>query len=96
MAAASDDVKPDVKPSVTIKLRLSDNTTTSFKVKAKTSFEKIVETYAKKQGKGADSFVFTFDGTRIPSSEFSKSIAELGLEDGDVVDVNTSQVGGAL
>jgi small ubiquitin-related modifier len=98
MAEASSDVKPDVKPagpSVTIKLRASDNTTTAFKVKGKTSFRKIVDTYSKKMGKEATSLIFIFDGERIDSHLWEKSISDLGMEDGDVVDVNTLQVGGA-
>ena len=57
-----------------------------------TSFKKIAEAYATKKGQPVDAFRFNFDGDRIDT--LTKTVGELDLEDGDVIDAAKIQVGG--
>lgn len=94
--AAAADTKPDVKPGsepVTIKVKAPDGSFLSFRVKGKTKFSKIASAYAEKKGYEVGSLLFTFDGERMEYGD--KSVADLNLEDGDIVDVTREQLGGA-
>jgi len=95
--AAAGDVKPDVKPGneqVTIKVKAADGTSLSFRVKAKTQFKKIASAYAEKKGHAVAGLNFMFDGDRLDYQD--QSVNDLGLADGDIVDVAMAQIGGAL
>jgi len=95
--AAAGDVKPDVKPGsefVTIKVKSADGATLTFKVKAKTMFTKVATAYADKKGHTLESLVFMFDGERLAYE--GSTVSDLGLKDGDIVDVTVPQVGGSF
>ncbi|KAJ3367068.1 Small ubiquitin- modifier 3 [Allomyces javanicus] len=94
------DQKPDVKPAaggtvqqVSLKLRDQQNNEIEFKVKSTTKFQKIAKAYADKKGVDVNSLRFNLDGDRV-DIQSEQTVADLGLEDGDSIDVTTFQVGG--
>ncbi|KAJ3367070.1 Small ubiquitin- modifier 1 [Allomyces javanicus] len=93
------DQKPDVKPAaaggvvqqVTLKLQDSNGNEIEFKVKSTTKFQKIAKAYADKKNIDVSTLRFNIDGEPVV---FEKTVGELDLVDGDVVDVEMKQVGG--
>ena len=62
-----------------------------FKCKPTTKMEMVINTYCQRQGHPASAVRFLFDGERINQEQ---TCAEVGLEDGDSIDVTIEQVGG--
>ena len=63
-----------------------------FKCKPHTTMKKLMDAYATRQGVNRTSVRFLFDGERITDQQTPK---DLGLEEGDSIDVVMEQVGGA-
>lgn len=61
----------------------------SFRIKPTTRFEKVFEAYANKRNLCPSITTFCFDGARV-SGNFSA--AQLGMEDGDILDCVLQQV----
>lgn len=85
-----DEEKPDVKNETHINLKVSDGSNEIFfKIKRATPLRRLMDAFAKRQGKSLESLRFIADGTRInPDS----TPDELDLEDGDVIEAHQEQV----
>lgn len=64
-----------------------------FKIKTTTQLKKLMDAYAEKQGKSVSSLRFLFDGDRINATDTPE---KLGMENEDVIDVRSFQVGGDI
>ncbi|KAH3899580.1 probable Ubiquitin-like protein SMT3 [Saccharomycodes ludwigii] len=87
------DVKPDVKPSEThINLKVSDGSSEIFfKIKRTTQLKRLMEAFAKRQGKDVSSLKFLYDGVRIMADHTPE---DLDMEDNDMIEVYREQLGG--
>lgn len=89
------DEKPNVEggeeEKITIKVANQNGATVSFRVKSSTPLAKLFDAYAKKEGVAASSIKFMLDGAPISPQQTPR---ELGLGEGDQIDVMSSQVGG--
>ncbi|KEG12684.1 small ubiquitin protein [Trypanosoma grayi] len=93
---AEDAGKPAVKaeaPLVSIKVVNADGAEMFFKIKTGTQLKKLIDAYCKKQGISRSSVRFLFDGSPIDES---KTPADLGMEDDDVIDAMVEQTGGNI
>lgn len=80
--------KPD---AMQIKVVAQDGTEIFFKCKPHTQMKKLMDAYASRQGVQLRQVRFLFDGERIREEQTPQ---QLGLEDGDSIDVVMEQVGG--
>ncbi|KJE88408.1 ubiquitin [Capsaspora owczarzaki ATCC 30864] len=89
------DVKPDIKPEtsehVNLKVSSSDGSEVNFKIKKTTKMSKLIDAYCQRVGINPASVRFLFDGARINGDQ---TAADVGLEDGDNIDVMQEQTGG--
>ncbi|KAI5454807.1 SUMO protein smt3 [Naganishia albida] len=98
---------PEVKPeqtSMNIKVRpeldlqevevvtSTDGNEVFFKIKRTTKLNKLKNAYAERVGKQVTSIRFFYDGRRVQDEDTPES---LELEDGDAIEVQLEQVGGA-
>ena len=68
---------------------------THFKIKKTTPLKKLMDAYGSKKGIDPARVVFTFDGVRLnASTDSNKTAAEVGLEDGDMIETKIHQTGG--
>ena len=81
--------KPD---TLSVKVVSQDGTEIFFKCKPHTQMQKLMKAYAERQGVNLQSVRFLFDGERIRETQ---TPGELGIEDGDAIDVVMEQVGGS-
>jgi small ubiquitin-related modifier len=77
---------------ISIRVRSQQGEEVFFKIKPTTMMEKVIRAFADKLGVDAGALRLTFDGERVQGN---KSAQEIGLQDGDVLDVMEFQVGGA-
>lgn len=63
----------------------------TFRIKPTTPMAKLMDIYSKKHGRSDASMRFVFDGARLARDSTAE---ELGMEDGDNIDVFEEQVGG--
>lgn len=86
----SDDVKPDTH----LNIKVSDGTSEIFfKIKRSTPLKRLMEAFAKRQGKSLDSIRFLSDGDRINGDQTPD---DLDLDDGDVIEAHQEQIGGCF
>ena len=88
-ASAGGESKPD---TLNVKVVSQDGTEIFFKCKPHTNMSRLMNAYATRQGVNLKSVRFLFDGERVREDQTPK---DLGLEDGDSIDVVMEQVGGA-
>ncbi|KAJ3045567.1 hypothetical protein HDV00_009224 [Rhizophlyctis rosea] len=69
----------------------SRNTETFFKIKPKTVMKRVMDKYCERQDVKREDVRFLFDGMRVDETQTAE---ELGMEDGDHVDVMDEQLGG--
>lgn len=82
--------KPDVKSETHINLKVSDGTSEIFfKIKRATPLKRLMEAFAKRQGKSLASIRFLYEGQRVNADSTPD---ELELEDGDVIEAHQEQV----
>lgn len=92
-----DAVKPEEEAfnsdpnSVEIKVADQEGREILFRTKKDSPIEKMMNAYSKRQGVDKNSFRFLFDGQRIEASQTPR---DLGMENGDMIDVVLSQTGG--
>ena len=92
-----EDVKNEAKEKsgnneqINLKVVTQDSTEVFFKIKKNTPLKKLMEAFCNKQGLNMSSVRFLNDGVRITPD---KTAADLGLQDGDVIDAMMNQVGG--
>lgn len=94
---ASPDVKPDVKADVKtethLNLKVSDGSSEIFfKIKRTTPLRRLMEAFAKRQGKEMDSLRFLYDGIRIQADQTPD---DLDMEDNDIIEAHREQIGGS-
>jgi small ubiquitin-related modifier len=87
-SAGGAEAKPD---TLNVKVVSQDGTEIFFKCKPHTNMSRLMTAYAQRQGVNLKSVRFLFDGERVREDQTPK---ELGLEDGDSIDVVMEQVGG--
>ncbi|CCH43773.1 hypothetical protein BN7_3327 [Wickerhamomyces ciferrii] len=86
------ETKPDVKSETHINLKVSDGTNEIFfKIKRATPLKRLMEAFAKRQGKSLNSIRFLFEGQRVKEDATPD---EMDLEDGDVIEAHQEQIGG--
>jgi len=63
-----------------------------FKIKKTTKFSKVFDVWARRQATSTTSLRFLYDGNRIRETD---TPMDIGVEDGDIVDVVLQQTGGS-
>ncbi|KAI8383666.1 Ubiquitin-2 like Rad60 SUMO-like [Nakaseomyces glabratus] len=99
-ASETSDVKPDLqgqgdapKSETHINLKVSDGSSEIFfKIKKTTPLRRLMEAFAKRQGKEMDSLRFLYDGLRIQADQTPE---DLDMEDNDLIEAHREQIGGA-
>lgn len=82
--------KPDVKSETHINLKVSDGSSEIFfKIKRATPLKRLMEAFAKRQGKSIESIRFLYEGQRVNADSTPD---EMDLEDGDVIEAHQEQV----
>uniref|UniRef100_UPI003F778843 Ubiquitin-like protein SMT3,CCR4-NOT transcription complex subunit 8 n=1 Tax=Homo sapiens TaxID=9606 RepID=UPI003F778843 len=90
---AKPEVKPEVKPETHINLKVSDGSSEIFfKIKKTTPLRRLMEAFAKRQGKEMDSLRFLYDGIRIQADQTPE---DLDMEDNDIIEAHREQTGGS-
>nr|6RMG_B Chain B, Sonic hedgehog protein [Homo sapiens] len=91
---AKPEVKPEVKPETHINLKVSDGSSEIFfKIKKTTPLRRLMEAFAKRQGKEMDSLRFLYDGIRIQADQTPE---DLDMEDNDIIEAHREQIGGII
>lgn len=91
---AKPEVKPEVKPETHINLKVSDGSSEIFfKIKKTTPLRRLMEAFAKRQGKEMDSLRFLYDGIRIQADQTPE---DLDMEDNDIIEAHREQIGGSF
>jgi small ubiquitin-related modifier len=84
------DEKSDVKSETHLNIKVSDGTSEIFfKIKRSTPLRRLMEAFAKRQGKSLDSLRFLSEGQRVNGDQTPD---DLDLEDGDVIEAHQEQV----
>jgi len=94
MADEGEEQKPNVTGAaehLNLQVKSQDGTVVHFKAKVTTPFRKLMTAYCDRQSVAADSVVFMFEGERLNGNQTPQ---EVGMEDGDSIDVMIHQVGG--
>lgn len=94
MSEEAQDQKPnvneEVKSETHVNIKVSDGSSEIFfKIKRNTPLRKLMEAFAKRQGKTLDSLRFLQDGSRVSPDQTPN---DLDLEDNDVIEAHTEQV----
>ncbi|KAI3383072.1 hypothetical protein SNEBB_001531 [Seison nebaliae] len=76
---------------IRIKVIGQDNNEMHFKVKMTTNMGKLKKSYSERQDISLNALRFLFDGRRVIDEATPE---QLGMEDGDVIEVHQEQVGG--
>lgn len=78
---------------VNLKVVDSAGNATQFKIKTHTALKKLMATYCERAGLDMQAVRFTFDGRRVNGGDTAKDI---GLEEGDSLEVFQEQTGGKI
>lgn len=98
MSEEQHDVKPDlqaeekpvIKSDTHLNIKVTDgNSEIFFKIKRSTPLKRLMEAFAKRQGKSLESIRFLSEGDRINGEQTPE---DLDLEDGDVIEAHQEQV----
>lgn len=85
--------KPDIKPETHINLKVSDGSSEIFfKIKKTTPLKRLMEAFAKRQGKEIESLRFLYDGVRVLPDQTPE---DLDMEDNDIIEAHREQIGGS-
>ncbi|BAO37694.1 Ubiquitin-like protein SMT3 [Kluyveromyces marxianus] len=86
--------KPDVKSETHINLKVSDGSSEIFfKIKKTTPLKRLMEAFAKRQGKEIESLRFLYDGVRVLPDQTPE---ELDMDDNDIIEAHREQIGGSI
>ncbi|CDO92727.1 unnamed protein product [Kluyveromyces dobzhanskii CBS 2104] len=86
--------KPDVKSETHINLKVSDGSSEIFfKIKKTTPLKRLMEAFAKRQGKEIESLRFLYDGVRVLPDQTPE---DLDMEDNDIIEAHREQIGGSF
>lgn len=86
--------QPDTQANddaVKVKVVNQDGGETVFKIKTTSPLEKLMSAYASRAGVNLSTLRFLFDGQRLRDGD---TVASLGMQEDDVIDVVFSQTGG--
>ena len=84
-------VKPEADDNL-LQLRVTDNNTdVFFRVKRTTPLRRVIDGFCKRTGKDPSSMRFLYEGERISEDDTPES---LGMENEDLIEALTQQVGG--
>lgn len=90
----SEEQKPDIKSETHINLKVSDGSSEIFfKIKRTTPLRRLMEAFAKRQGKEMDSLRFLYDGVRLQPDQTPD---DLDMEDNDIIEAHREQIGGHM
>ena len=87
-AAGNDEKKGD---HINIRVVGNDGSEVFFKIRKNTPLRKLMDSYCEKQGKGAGTVRFMYEGIRIRPDSTAE---QLKIENDDQIDVMPEQVGG--
>ncbi|KAK3669928.1 SUMO protein smt3 [Recurvomyces mirabilis] len=87
----AEDVPPAAPLSMSLTFRDQTDFALTFKLKATTRLGKAMNHFSAKAEKAPNTLRFLFEGDRINADS---TPADVGLEDGDVVEVHMEQIGG--
>ena len=91
--SSSLDVKPKVNEIIQIKVANQEGNEVLFKIKKSTSLKKMMDAYCNaKSLSDSGAIRFMFQGARINANQTPN---DLGMEDGDTIDVMNEQIGGS-
>lgn len=86
------ETKAEVKPETHINLKVSDGSSEIFfKIKRTTPLKRLMDAFAKRQGRDMDSLRFLYDGVRIQPDQTPD---DLDMEDNDIIEAHREQIGG--
>lgn len=86
--------KLDVKSETHINLKVSDGSSEIFfKIKKTTPLKRLMEAFAKRQGKEIESLRFLYDGVRVLPDQTPE---ELDMDDNDIIEAHREQIGGSI
>ena len=84
---------------LTVRVQDASGNEVFFKVKPATKVQKILKAFAEKQGVDPGAYRFHYDGKRLPDMRGGRTsddtIADWHMEDGDQIDADVQQEGGA-
>ncbi|QLQ78722.1 hypothetical protein HG537_0B00710 [Torulaspora globosa] len=84
--------KSEVKPETHINLKVTDGSSEIFfKIKRTTPLRRLMDAFAKRQGREMDSLRFLYDGVRIQPDQTPD---DLDMEDNDIIEAHREQIGG--
>lgn len=87
----SEDIKPKISEIIQIRVLDQEDQEVLFKIKKSTALKKMMDAYCERKGIDRRAIRFAFNGDRINDSSTPK---ELGIEDGDTIDIQLEQIGG--
>lgn len=91
-AETKPDAQSEVKPETHINLKVSDGSSEIFfKIKRTTPLRRLMDAFAKRQGREMDSLRFLYDGLRIQPDQTPD---DLDMEDNDIIEAHREQIGG--
>lgn len=76
---------------IALKVVTSRGEEVNFRVKSSTKLGKLMEAFCARKGCRQNEIRFTFDGKRLTANQ---TVAQMEMEDGDVIDVHNEMVGG--
>lgn len=86
------EAKSEVKPETHINLKVTDGSSEIFfKIKRTTPLRRLMDAFAKRQGREMDSLRFLYDGVRIQPDQTPD---DLDMEDNDIIEAHREQIGG--
>ncbi|QLL31210.1 hypothetical protein HG536_0B00710 [Torulaspora globosa] len=89
---AKPEAKSEVKPETHINLKVTDGSSEIFfKIKRTTPLRRLMDAFAKRQGREMDSLRFLYDGVRIQPDQTPD---DLDMEDNDIIEAHREQIGG--
>lgn len=92
----SEEQKPDIKPAATdadhVSIKVTDgDSDIHFKIKKGATLKKLMDAWAKRQGKDVSALVFTFEGITLTPEHTPEDLA---MENNDIIEVYRHQSGG--
>lgn len=86
------DVKPDTVDTDHVSIKVTDgDSDIHFKIKRGATLKKLMDAWAKRQGKDVRALTFTFEGVTLNADHTPEDLA---MEDNDTIEVFRAQTGG--
>lgn len=94
-------------PAEHLNIKVTDNNNeVFFKIKRSTKLEKLMKAFCERQGKDLNTVRFLYDGDRVTQNDSPDTVCashwhsarsnmlQLGMDDGDTLEVHQEQIGG--